>query len=46
MAAPTIIDRARGTRGQYQSLADKIVSAWLPLARSPDVGGRTKTSTK
>jgi hypothetical protein len=36
MAAPTIIDRARGTRGQYQSLADKIVSAWLPLARSPD----------
>ena len=36
MAAPTIIDRARGTRGQYQSLADKIVSAWLPLAQSPD----------
>ena len=35
MAAPTIIDRARGTRGQYQSLADKIVSA-MPLAQSPD----------
>ena len=36
MAAPTIIDRARGTRDQYQSLADKIVNAWLPLAQSPD----------
>lgn len=36
MAAPTIIDRARGTRDQYRSLADQIVDAWLPLAHSPD----------
>ena len=36
MAAPTIIDRARGTTDQYRSLADQIVSAWLPLAHSPD----------
>jgi hypothetical protein len=36
MAAPTIIDRARGTTDQYQSLAEQIVNAWLPLARSPD----------
>ena len=36
MAAPTIIDRTRGTRDQYRSLADQIVNAWLPLAHSPD----------
>ena len=36
MAAPTIIDRARGTRDQYRSLAGRLVNAWLPLAHSPD----------
>jgi hypothetical protein len=35
-ALPTIIGRARGTRNDHSSLADEIVSAWLPLARSPD----------
>ena len=33
---PTTIDRTHVTTDQYQSLADKIVSAWLPLAQSPD----------
>ena len=36
MAAPMIVDRTRGRRDQYRSLADQIVDAWLPLARSPD----------
>jgi hypothetical protein len=36
MAAPTVIDGARGTRDQYRSLADQIVNAWLPLAHSLD----------
>jgi hypothetical protein len=36
MAAPTIIDWARGTRDQYRSLADQLVDAWMPLAHSPD----------
>ena len=35
-APPTIIDRARATSDQYRSLADQLVNAWLPLARSPD----------
>ena len=35
-AVPTIIDRTHGTSDQYQSVADKIVNAWLPVAHSPD----------
>jgi hypothetical protein len=30
------IDRTRATRNDYSSLANEIVSAWLPLAHSPD----------
>jgi len=33
---PTIIDRTHRSSDQYRSLADKIVNAWLPLARLPD----------
>jgi hypothetical protein len=36
MAAPTIFNRAHGPRNEYRSLADKLVSVWLPLAHSPD----------
>jgi hypothetical protein len=36
MTAPTTVDRARATRGQYRSLADQLVNAWLPSAHSPD----------
>jgi hypothetical protein len=36
MAAPTIIDRTRGTTDQHRSLAEQIVNAWLPLANSAD----------
>jgi hypothetical protein len=36
VAAATIIDLADETRGQYRSLADQFVDAWLPLAHSPD----------
>jgi len=35
-AVPVMIDRTHGTSNPYQSLADEIVNAWLPLARTPD----------
>jgi hypothetical protein len=35
-AVPMITDHPHRASGQYQSLADKIVDAWLAVARSPD----------